>query len=94
MNPRNPTIQLAAKHDYLTFAAQELATRARAKLPPTTRMAHIVCRDEVEPKAREAAEALAETLRRAATSVGEVLVRGPAPCPISRIAGRIPTASM
>jgi primosomal protein N' (replication factor Y) len=88
MNPRNPTIQLAAKHDYLTFAAQELATRARAELPPTTRMAHIVCRDEIEPKAREAAEALADALRGAAPGTGEVIVRGPAPSPISRIANQ------
>jgi primosomal protein N' len=49
-------------------------------------MAHIVCRDENEPKARSAAQTLAETLRASAPE-GSVLVRGPAPCPVSRIAG-------
>jgi primosomal protein N' (replication factor Y) len=86
MNPRNPTIQFAARHDYLTFAAQELATRAGPSCP-TTRMAPHRRRDGIEPRAREAAEGLADALRGAAASAGEVVVRGPAPSPISRIAG-------
>jgi primosomal protein N' (replication factor Y) len=85
-NPRNGAIQLAATHDYLTFAAQELATRTRAKLPPVSRMAHIVCRDESDAKARAAAQQLADSLRGAAPE-GSILVRGPAPCAVSRIAG-------
>jgi primosomal protein N' (replication factor Y) len=84
-NPRNSAIQLASRHDYLAFAAQELGTRARANLPPATRMAHIVCRDESDPKARAAASDLAELLR--SSSPDEVVVRGPAPCAVSRIAG-------
>ncbi len=86
LNPRNSAIQLASQHDYLAFAAQELAVRTRAKLPPAARMAHIVCRDESEHKARAAAQTLADTLRASAPE-GSVLVRGPAPCPVSRIAG-------
>jgi primosomal protein N' (replication factor Y) len=84
MDPTNPAIRLAAAHDYVTFAQNEVATRLRAQLPPAARMARIVCRDEEEPKARQAAIDLAHVLRQAAAN--NAIVRGPAPCPISRIA--------
>lgn len=86
MNPGNPAIQLAAAHDYPAFAQRELATRRRAGLPPAARMARIVCRDEVEAKARERSTELVDLLRFHAGETATI--RGPAPCPISRIAGQ------
>ena len=43
--PTNPAIVLASRHDYESFAAAELETRRSAGLPPTVRMARIICRE-------------------------------------------------
>jgi primosomal protein N' (replication factor Y) len=83
-NPTNMAITLAQRHDFEEFARRELEVRRRAGLPPIGRMARIVCRDLDEAKASAAAAAMATALRDAAPpSVG---VRGPLPCPISRVA--------
>jgi primosomal protein N' (replication factor Y) len=85
-NPQAPAIQLAAKHDYDAFAEGEIAERGNCGLPPTTRMTRIVVRDEDHVACVATARAVAEGLRTLAPS--SVRVRGPAPCPIARLAGR------
>lgn len=86
VNPREPAIAMAAEHDYVGFARAELRLRAAAGLPPAARMARIVVRDEDPARAAAAA---AEVARRIAESPTPGLrVLGPAPCPISRIAGQ------
>jgi primosomal protein N' (replication factor Y) len=85
-NPTAPSIQLAARHDYEGFARIELAQRQRGALPPLTRMTRIVLRDEDHLKCLSLAKSTAERLRRLAGEA--VRVRGPAPCPIARIAGK------
>jgi len=86
MNPHEPAIEMAARHDYIAFATQELEVRAGAGLPPAWRMARVVCRDEDHAKA----EARASEVARRAREVGErvLRVKGPMPCAISRIAGQ------
>ncbi|MFZ4575168.1 MAG: primosomal protein N', partial [Phycisphaerales bacterium] len=84
MNPTLGAVRFAAAHDYLSFAREELAVRTAAGLPPVTRMARIVCRDEDPDKAGAAAAEIAAYLRAREDGVE---VRGPAPCGISRIAG-------
>lgn len=91
--PADPAIALAARHDYPAFAKEELAARARAGVPPATRMARIVCRDESAERAEERARGLAELLRaeaqRAARNEpGAIRVAGPMPCTIARIAAQ------
>ncbi|HVP73001.1 MAG TPA: primosomal protein N' [Phycisphaerales bacterium] len=83
-NPQTPAIQLAAKHDFEGFAQKELATRQRSGLPPITRMVRFVVRDEDHVECVRRAKALAEGLE--AIAKGSLRIRGPAPCPISRIA--------
>ncbi len=83
-NPDAPCIIHAANHDYLNFAKQELATRKSAHLPPITRMARIVVRDENFEKARAHAEGLAKLLKDAGGK--RLTLLGPGPCPIARIA--------
>jgi primosomal protein N' (replication factor Y) len=83
-SPLHPAITLAQRHDYITFATQELATRTAAGLPPATRMARIVCRDTVLSKAQHAAETMFAALTHAAPPT--ISLRGPLPCSISRIA--------
>ncbi len=93
-NPTTPAIQLAAAHDYETFAVQEMAERERSGLPPITRMARIVVRNEDHVKCIATARTLMMELNAIAGSTPEhvdfstVRLRGPAPCPISRIADK------
>lgn len=88
--PDLDAIQRAAAHDYLGFARTELEDRAQALLPPIGRMARIVLRDLDHAKCAQRARALAdrmESLREDAKTkpTDIVRLRGPAPCPLSRI---------
>ncbi len=85
VDPGNPAIVAAAGHDFPAFAAHELPLRARFGLPPVTRLTRIVVQDARQDRATELAGRLARELSALATGVE---VRGPAPCPIARIAGR------
>jgi primosomal protein N' (replication factor Y) len=93
MEPRAPSIVLAARHDFDAFAARELAVRARAMgtgLPPVGRMARIVCRDLKHERAQSAAAAVHAALTDEARPLQAagiaIALRGPMPCPIARIA--------
>jgi primosomal protein N' (replication factor Y) len=90
LNPQEPAILCAARHDFPGFAAGELSLRREAGLPPFGRMARIVCRDEdaakAESRAGEIASALREALARENAEAG-CLIKGPMPCPIARLAG-------
>ena len=86
LEPESTPIALAARHDYETFARHELACRQDAALPPITRMARVVIRDEDADAARTRAERLADALRAAAHPT--VRIDGPMPCVITRIARR------
>ncbi|MFM9956926.1 MAG: primosomal protein N' [Phycisphaerales bacterium] len=91
-SPREPCIVAAAAHNYRAFADRELALRRGVGLPPVGRMARVVCRDEDAAKAEASAGVIADALRTAVErapveSSGNVRVKGPMPCPISRVAG-------
>ena len=87
-DPAAPSITFAARHDYAGFAAQELAERREAGLPPASRLARIVIRDTDLHKAEGAADRLKAALEEANKARDDkVRMIGPAPCPISRIAG-------
>ena len=85
-NPGAAAIQRAAAHDYVGFAQQELADRVACGLPPVRRMARLIVRHESFERCVELARELATAM--SARADGDIVVRGPAPCPISRIAGR------
>ena len=99
-NPDDPAIRAAAEHDYVGFAQRELSIRGEAGLPPIGRMARIVLRDTDHLANTRRAHALATALRRASAELAGgaggpgggdsgsagVRVRGPAVCPIARIA--------
>jgi primosomal protein N' (replication factor Y) len=84
--PDAAPIRLAAGGEYEAFARLELDDRKRCGLPPFARMGRIIVRDADHGRCLAAARRLAEHLREL---TGEaVRLRGPAPCPIGRIAGR------
>ncbi len=86
-SPDDPTIQLAAKHDYEQFAKQELELRQQVGLPPYSRMARIVVRDKDHEKCLALARKLALALAQGNAQLGDqVRLRGPMPCPIARVA--------
>jgi primosomal protein N' (replication factor Y) len=91
-NPQTPAIQLAAKHDYVGFAKTEMDSRQQAGLPPITRMVRFVARDEDHVQAVANAKAIADALKRIVAGWGDdrkqMRLRGPAPCPIARIADK------
>ncbi|MEM9065139.1 MAG: primosomal protein N' [Planctomycetota bacterium] len=84
--PSAPVLQAASRHDYLTFASRELATRKAAHLPPEMRMVRIVCRHHDRERAERTAKDTAAALRDAASP--EIRVDGPFACPIERIADK------
>ncbi|MBS0188185.1 MAG: primosomal protein N' [Planctomycetes bacterium] len=87
MEPGNPAILHAAAHDYEGFASEEMAVRRAFRLPPVTRMARLMCRDEKLPAVRERAAWLVEWLRSWSNAHrAGLLVRGPVEPPVARIA--------
>lgn len=89
--PHFEAIVRAAAGDYDGFAAGELAERAEAKLPPSTRLARIVVRHEDRERAVAGGSEIADGLRglvAAGDATAAVRVIGPNPCTIGRIAGR------
>lgn len=83
----DPTIKLAAEHDFVTFAQRELELRQRMGLPPYTRMARVVVRDIDHEKSLLLCKKLAHDLARFNGQLGNIVrLRGPMPCPIARIA--------
>ncbi|MBN8597179.1 MAG: primosomal protein N' [Planctomycetes bacterium] len=88
MEPQNPAIVLASEHAFERFASTELAARRQFGLPPASRMARVVCRDEKQSAVRTRSVALAEWLRAWSSRHvgGGVKVRGPSEPPVTRIA--------
>ena len=86
-NPEDAAIVSASKHDYVGFAQRELELRKAVGLPPVSRMARIVIRDRDLANCVAEARKLAQhlTTHRDAMQIA-VKIRGPAPCPIGRIA--------
>ncbi len=86
-SPGDPAIVLASKHDYETFAKQELDVRQQMGLPPVTRMARIVVRDKDHLKCYEQAKALAANLTKFNDKLAlNIRIRGPAACALARVA--------
>ena len=82
--PDHLTIQLAARHDYTAFAADELEARKRLGYPPFGRLARILVRSQSRQKAAEAIQMLAGRLMEPARAAG-IAVLGPQPCPLAKL---------
>ena len=65
--PDHPCIALAARHDYISFAGQELAQRRQHRYPPFEHLARLIIRSEEEAAAAQFAQTLAGALQRAIT---------------------------
>jgi primosomal protein N' (replication factor Y) (superfamily II helicase) len=91
--PEHPCIALAAKHDYLEFAKQELAHRKAHQYPPYHKLARLIIRSEKETASSQFAdqlsgifrEAIVRLTRQQPTTTPVVRVLGPAECPVFKL---------
>ncbi len=87
-SPSHPVIMAACKHDYESFAEQELAQRKQFGYPPFASMARIIFRgpkrEEVETFAEQMIHRLHAEIAKASAAVR---VLGPAIPPIARLRG-------
>ncbi|MCI0434864.1 MAG: primosomal protein N' [Gemmatimonadetes bacterium] len=88
--PDHYAIRNAVQHDYRAFADREIEERLAARYPPHTRMTNAVLSGLDERAVQDAVEAAADRTREMLREqgIGDVVLTGPAPCPIDRIRGR------
>jgi primosomal protein N' (replication factor Y) len=91
-SPEHPSIALAARHDYLRFAADELDQRRKHDYPPYQRLARIIVRGRDQQAAGQYADRLAAAFEQALeqlrkTTPGELRLLGPAEAPVFRLKG-------
>ncbi len=86
--PTEPAIRFAADHNFLGFAAAELAHRRELSYPPFERLVRVILRGPREKEVEETAREMTQRLRDAiAKSNSAVRVLGPAPAPVVRLRG-------
>jgi primosomal protein N' (replication factor Y) len=93
-NPEHPCIALATAHDYVKFAATELAHRKLHGYPPYQRLARLIIRSRDADAAARFSDRLAEAfgkvvpaLKAADGSPTVVRLLGPAEAPVFRLKG-------
>jgi primosomal protein N' (replication factor Y) len=90
--PGHHAVKCAMTHDYMAFVKQEIASREEPRYPPTLRLLNVVFSGTSEGEtvkfAMAAADRLSAHLEADARAAAEVIVVGPAPCPIDRIKNR------
>ncbi len=91
-NPDHPSITLAAKHDFLTFAKIEMSHRRKHNYPPFQRMARIVIKGKDEKITQDYAALLAAAFAPAMLAAQlpgepaqELRILGPAEAPLYRL---------
>jgi primosomal protein N' (replication factor Y) (superfamily II helicase) len=90
--PDHPCVALATKHDFTTFAKQELLHRNQHQYPPFHRLVRLIVRSEKETAADDFAKALAGSFKTAMqrhVKPGSTALRllGPAECPVFKLNG-------
>jgi primosomal protein N' (replication factor Y) len=88
-SPEHPAIQAASKHDFQTFAKDELIHRKRLGYPPWGYLARVIFRGELAEKLEAFAESWAKLTEKA---IGQLSVEcrtlGPAPPPLAKLRGK------
>ena len=82
--PSHYAIQAAGQHDYERFYQEELAMRRRLRLPPFVHLIELTLRGSSRQRVQEAAQALAEQLKKAAKGK-PMTILGPAPHRVPRL---------
>jgi primosomal protein N' (replication factor Y) len=88
-SPEHPAISAAARHDYLSFAEQELRYRKEFRYPPAARMVRVVTRGSQQEASRLMCERLAAQVQSAAQQAGlDLSLMGPAAAPVEKLRGK------
>jgi primosomal protein N' (replication factor Y) len=82
--PEHPVVAALVSGDRDAFLAREIEERRDARMPPFGRLAALL----VSAGSREAAEAYAREVARAAPAASKIEVLGPAEAPLAVIRGR------
>lgn len=85
--PEHVSVQAASRHDYRAFYQQEIRSREETAYPPFGFLARLLVAHPEEAVAQSRIEAATELLRPIA-ELHDVDLRGPAPCPLSRLKER------
>ena len=93
--PEHPCIALAARHDFVSFAGQELVHRKQHQYPPFQRLARVIVRSKKEDAVASFADTLANAFPTAIArasktrpqSTASIRLLGPAECPVFRLNG-------
>jgi primosomal protein N' (replication factor Y) len=86
MDPDQPIIQFAAKHDYLGFAKYELEHRLAANAPPFKALARVIVRGPDDALTQAEVRRLADQFQAAgAVQLPAVSLQGPAPAPVMKL---------
>lgn len=77
---------MAAQHNFLGFAEQELTHRKALNVPPYTHLARIIVRGPIEKDVEDYAAKIGELIRNSAKELkSNIRILGPAPCIITRL---------
>jgi primosomal protein N' (replication factor Y) len=93
LQPEHPSIALAANHDYLTFAQEELQARRLHNYPPFQRIARLIVRCKEEKGGNDYADLLAAAFRvelerrKTAGEPTDLRLLGPAEAAVFRLKG-------
>jgi primosomal protein N' (replication factor Y) len=85
--PDQPAIQCAARHDYTSFAKQELEHRHALGFPPFVRLMRIIFRGEIEADVEKAAQRVRVALEANGLERDGATAKllGPAPCAVAKL---------
>ncbi|HPU04979.1 MAG: primosomal protein N' [Thermogutta sp.] len=89
--PEHPAIQAAIRHDYETFAQQELKVREAFGYPPFWRLARIVVSSNSSETAEACSREFAASVHTQAEVAGltdKIRIVGPAPAPLAKLRGK------
>jgi primosomal protein N' (replication factor Y) len=89
-NPDQPSVFLAAQHDYENFVKLEMAHRREHNYPPFQRLARLIVRSKKADKAGAFADRLAGDFEHAMKALklpGTIRLLGPAEAPVFRLKG-------
>ena len=88
--PSHHAVRCAVNHDYATFVAEELEGRVNPQYPPNVRLVNIVFSGTDSASTAAIAVRGADWMRDLLKThtAGDVVIIGPAPCPIERVKTR------
>ncbi len=86
MKPDQAALRFALKNDFDGFVNIEMSMREKCKLPPFSRMATILMRDEDHQRLEDTVKVIADIAAAVIkNTAADITMRGPMPCPIPRI---------